>query len=377
MTVISLESSKWTWYSGGKSGVSAVVGNDWNGAENKPLRRVGRFQFSAPEVGAAGVDIVFHTNKVANSGKFIPLNFYIGTDPDSHANAGPEYEVTGNFVLASDYLTYNGSADIMLHPNQTYYLWIFPGNDEFGWCYGTRLNHTSTLTTIGIAHTLPVVRITDVYRCDAEGNEDKQGSQAMVVFDATIDNEDGDNTASYILLYRVRGKDTWEEIQLDMLTGKFALYGASHIFPADVEKAYEVAVAAVDSVIRVESQYRIIPKAFFFFYADWDLQAWGFGCATSTANSITMGMKMLLNKGIQLTAVTVVSFDEINEALNEAMENIEQLSMDFLLFHVGGTYWHCILCKTDSEHATAEFYSYAGRRRMVLDDGTWQTAETI
>lgn len=123
--------------------------------------------------------------------------------------------------------------------------------------------------------------------------------------------------------------------------------------------------------------YRIIPKAFFFFYADWDLQAWGFGCATSTANSITMGIKMLLNKGIQLTAVTVASFDEINEALNEAMENIEQLSMDFLLFHVGGTYWHCILCKTDDEHATAEFYSYAGRRRMILDDGTWQMAETI
>ena len=373
MAVFSL--TEWEWYSGGNSGATDVVGNDWK--SGKVLRRVARTQFVSPEVGAAGVSFVFHTWKQENSGKRIPLNFYIGTDPDSHANAGPDYDITGALTLGSDYMTYTGTADIMLLPNTMYYIWVFPGGDDFGWCYGTRLNYVPTVTTIGIAHTLPVVRITDVYRCDAEGNEDKQGANAIVFFDATIDNEDGDNTAAYILLYRPQKAETWKEIPLEALNGNFSVSGASHIFEADVEQPYEVAVAAVDSVIRVESQYRIIPKAFFFVYADWDLQAIGLGCANSTPNSVAAGMKMLLNKGIQLTAVTVASFDEMGVALKEEMENTEGLSMNFLIFRIGGAYWHCILCKTDNEHAVAELYSYAGRRRMVLDAGTWKTVESI
>jgi NTE family protein len=60
-----------------------------------------------------------------------------------------------------------------------------------------------------------------------------------------------------------------------------------------------------------------------------DLQSMGIACANSIPNSIAMGMKMLLNKGIQLTAVTVESFDEIDEALNEAMDNIEKISVKY------------------------------------------------
>lgn len=372
MTEISLPVSDWLWYSGGNSGVSQVVGNDWDTANGKVLRRVGRIQFTAPAAGAAGVEIVFHSNR--GDGKFVPLNFYIGMEPDSHENAGPDSIATGSLSLSSDYLTFTGSAEIMLEPNQVYYLWVFPASDDYGWYYGHRSGKTSTLTTVGIAHILPVVRITDVYRCDADGNEDRQGTYGMVVFDATVDNEDGDNTAAYILLYRTRGSDTWEEMALDSLNGSFSLEGSAHIFPADTSQTYEVAVAAVDSVIRVESQYRIIPKAFFFFYADWDLQAWGFGCATSVPNSITMGMKLLMNKGIQLTPVTVDSFDVIDEALSNAMDTLEEFSMDFLLFHIGGTYWHCILCMTDHENASAEFFSNAGRRRKVCTGGTWGAA---
>lgn len=367
--------TEWVWYAGGDAGASNVVGNDWK--DGGLLRRVARTQFVSPEAGASGVSFVMHTWKPEDSGKRIPLNFFIGTNPDSHANAGPGTEATGALTLGSDYMTYTGTAEIMLLPNTTYYIWVFPAGNDFGWIYGTRQNYTPTVTTLGITHTLPVVRITDVYRCDPAGNEDKQGTHAIVTFDATVENEDGDNTASYILLYRVRGEDTWEEIPLNALAGKFEVSASSHIFPVDTDKTYEVAVAAVDSVIRVESQYRIIPKAFFFFYADWDLQAWGFGCATTTPNSITMGMKMLLNKGISFTPVTVASFDAIDEALNEAMDSIEKLSMNFLLFRVDGAYWHCLLCKTDHEYAVAEFFSYAGRCRKVLNAGTWQEVETI
>lgn len=62
----------------------------------------------------------------------IPMRWFIGTDPDSHLNAGADMqEVTGNVTVHMDPV-YNsesymeGSAKVKLKPNTTYYLWIFP-----------------------------------------------------------------------------------------------------------------------------------------------------------------------------------------------------------------------------------------------------------
>jgi hypothetical protein len=138
-----------TFYSNGNSGVSEVVGFE-NGH-----RRVARYTFTAPATGANGVSVTFKTAG-KGSGSHIPLQYYIGTDPDSHANAGPGYAYTGKLTLEGDYVTFTGSAKVILLPGKTYYLWVFPREDTFGWYSWQDFNDVSTLETIGAAFVLPV-----------------------------------------------------------------------------------------------------------------------------------------------------------------------------------------------------------------------------
>lgn len=168
MATIQLTASEWEWYKKGKSGYSVVVGY-----EDKS-RRVGRYKFTAPSTGATSVSFAFYSSG-RGAGNHIPIKFYIGTDPDSHANAGPDSTATGTLTLGDDWLTFTGSADILLIPNQIYYLWIFPGADTFGWYWASRANYTSTLTThgaamsdisaedgtLGQAHTIKLTRYSD------------------------------------------------------------------------------------------------------------------------------------------------------------------------------------------------------------------------
>lgn len=144
MATIQLADDLWTWYKKGVSGYSRVFGYEDNS------RRVARVQFVAPSIGATHVSLTIQTGGIGG-GSHIPIKFYIGTDPNSHANAGAESVSTGTLTLANDWVVFNAEADILLIPNKTYYLWIFPGADTYGWYWGTRANHTSTIVTSGAA----------------------------------------------------------------------------------------------------------------------------------------------------------------------------------------------------------------------------------
>lgn len=120
-----------TFYNGGASGASAVVG------VSSGLNRVARYSFTSPDIGASSVTLKF-TSMWFETGvpKPASLYFYIGTDPNSHINAGAESTYTG--VLNVDTNTYtscSGSADVLLLPNTTYYLFVFPATTTFGWYY--------------------------------------------------------------------------------------------------------------------------------------------------------------------------------------------------------------------------------------------------
>lgn len=143
------------FYKGGSSGVSKVVGNDWE--NDATISRVARYTFTAPETGALRLSMKFHVSGVGD-GDAIPIRYYIGTDPDSHADAGPESPYTGELTLADDWLSLSGAADAMLLPGKTYYLWVFPGSEDYGWYTWNRLNYTAALELSGAALVLPVVR---------------------------------------------------------------------------------------------------------------------------------------------------------------------------------------------------------------------------
>lgn len=169
------------FYKNGESGVSRVIG-----FEDK-ARRVARFTIESPSTGATKFDITLYTGG-RGAGSHIPLRFFIGTDPESHANAGADYEYTGELTRSSDGITFTGSASYLLIPATRYYLWIFPGEDTFGWYWATRNGFTSSITTAGAA-------MSDVSAVDGTLGEDHKISLTRYSdkFTSRITVECGDN----------------------------------------------------------------------------------------------------------------------------------------------------------------------------------------
>lgn len=139
-----------TYYMNGVGGVSSVIGNDWDKRTASSVPRIARYIIEAPSTGASKLAITMYTGGKGD-GSHIPLRFFIGTDPESHINANPSSESTGELTLGSDWLTLTAEADVLLLPGKTYYLWIFPGSDTYGWYWATRRGYASALTTSGAA----------------------------------------------------------------------------------------------------------------------------------------------------------------------------------------------------------------------------------
>lgn len=151
MATINLDINQAVFYRGGiGGGVSQVVGTDLlNGSYTT---RVARYTFTAPEEGALRVNLTFYSAGMLDNSSKIPLRFFIGEDPGSHANAGSTYEYTGELTMGSDNFTFTGEADVLLLPNTTYYLWVFPGRDDaYGCYYWNRYNMAPIVETSGSA----------------------------------------------------------------------------------------------------------------------------------------------------------------------------------------------------------------------------------
>ena len=132
------------FYKNGQGGVSGVVGYE------SKSNRVVRYTLQPPSSGASSIDLSFTGNYWTEYG-VLPetLYFYIGTDPESHANAGKDFERTGELKRKVKTYDYSGSADILLMPNTTYYVWVFPSSTVFGWLYWSKNLGDATVETKG------------------------------------------------------------------------------------------------------------------------------------------------------------------------------------------------------------------------------------
>ena len=133
-------------YEGTAASTTKIVG--YNGGKNW----VARYSFKTDSVGASKVSWEIGGNSVGG-GTRPPLRWYITTDPNSHINAGVStaaYHGTVSVKNVGGYDVFSGSADIVLLPNTTYYLWIFPNTTTYGFYYlgGT---DKATVTTSGAA----------------------------------------------------------------------------------------------------------------------------------------------------------------------------------------------------------------------------------
>lgn len=131
------------FYKSGKSGVSAVVGYE------SKSNRVVRYNLLTGSGGANRIELSFNNNWQGNGTLPNTLYFYIGTDPDDHSNAGATSERTGDLTRASGTYNYSGAADMILMPNTTYYVWVFPSSTTFGWVQWSYASGNAQASLIG------------------------------------------------------------------------------------------------------------------------------------------------------------------------------------------------------------------------------------
>lgn len=143
------------FFQNGIGGVTSVIGVE------STLNRVARFGFVAPSTGASGVELSI-TNLVFGGGiRPETFRFYIGTDPNSHINAGSTTAYTGILnINKSTGVDFNGSANILLLPNTEYYLFIFPNTRDYGW-FSMELA-TTTLVGTGGSYSTPTLSASTV-----------------------------------------------------------------------------------------------------------------------------------------------------------------------------------------------------------------------
>ena len=133
------------FFKNGVGGQTALVGyeseNTW----------VARYAFTVPAIGATSQ--VFSLQGITHGeGAAIDLHYRITSDPLSHASADENSPFHGLLVILDGAVTFQSS--FFLNPGATYYLWIFPGENRWGWY---RFPTTGTVTCDGISQGFPSV----------------------------------------------------------------------------------------------------------------------------------------------------------------------------------------------------------------------------
>lgn len=120
--------SKPTYYRAGVAGASAVIGHE------SGVCRVARYSFRSPLQGASQVELTL-TGLTFTPGiggtRPTAFRFFLGTDPVSHANAGPDTPCTG--LVEGDGENFSATVQAVLLPDTEYYLFLFPNTTAMGW----------------------------------------------------------------------------------------------------------------------------------------------------------------------------------------------------------------------------------------------------
>lgn len=118
---------------------------------------VARYSFSVGSTGANAVSWTLLNNYLAGGSLTAGLEWQINTSPSSYANANgssSSYPAAGNVSIVDlgggSYQFSGSSGSLLLLPNTTYYLWIFPKTTTYGYFNLTQLQKAS-VTTSGAA----------------------------------------------------------------------------------------------------------------------------------------------------------------------------------------------------------------------------------
>lgn len=93
----------------------------------------------------------------------------------------------------------------------------------------------------------PKITALNVHRCDEDGNEDENGDYIKATFSAAVTALNNKNTATYTLQYKKSTASSFTTVNLTALANKYAVSNHNHIFAADSNASYDVAVTVTDN----------------------------------------------------------------------------------------------------------------------------------
>lgn len=170
---------------------------------------------------------------------------------------------------------------------------------------------SKTVTITVLAYSAPSAQITELTRQNEDGTPNAQAGYAVATFTAAVTALNSKNSATYALLYRIRGTTSWAQIALDDYSGQYSVSGEQG-FSVNINAAYEVAIKATDSFGSVISIYSTIQAIGALLDFDKTNNAIGIGQRATTTDTLTIGLYTEFLNG---TNIEIPEIPEIPEQI--------------------------------------------------------------
>lgn len=158
---------------------------------------------------------------------------------------------------------------------------------------GRRASDTRQIPVL--AYSAPVVELTELYRCDENGVDQRDGTSGKVVFSARCTSLGGKNRIHYSVRVRQRGQGTVTETGLPQHENAASLTGAAGIFAAGIDRDYEVSIQVTDSFSVAESAVRVLSVAFALMDFNRNGKAVGIGTRATENETLRIGLNVNLD----------------------------------------------------------------------------------
>lgn len=152
-----------------------------------------------------------------------------------------------------------------------------------------------TLPITVLAYSPPRVEIQSLDRCDDQGNLQRDGSYARLVFTGGVTALGGRNPARYVLLRSLRGGGQLTELPMTALENVQSPNPGVFIFPAGVDQDYECSIRLEDGFETTVSAAAALSVAFALLDFNRGSRAVGIGQRAGTQNMVSVGLDMKLH----------------------------------------------------------------------------------
>lgn len=169
-----------------------------------------------------------------------------------------------------------------------------------------------------VDYTEPTLTITDVYRCDENGDKTEDGEYGAIVFNAACrhDVSAALAKAKYQICYRKSDtNDNYLLRSISKLNGQKTVNSYKAVLPLDTSYSYQVAIFMHDGVMQVRTNTKTIPNVVVFIEFDKEHNSIGLGSAASGDDTLTVGIKTEFIKGTNLITPVSVCLSASNWAI--------------------------------------------------------------